>query len=187
MHNRKLLRLPGFDYSSNRYYFVTFCVERRIKTFGLITDKVMNLSDDGIIASEQLNWLGSQYPYIKVISSVIMPDHVHTIIYINPDYYVDDSNNNSPDVLPDNCVPRNTGLPPDKIDCMKYPKIKPLPEIVGAYKTTVSKKIHLAGNIWFKWQKSYYDHIIRNERELARIIKYIEKNPENWKKSSSNR
>jgi len=61
-----------------------------------------------------------------------------------------------------------------------YLKIKPLPELIGAYKTTVSKRIHQAGNVEFKWQKSYHDHIIRNIRSLNRIKHYIETNPENW-------
>lgn len=60
------------------------------------------------------------------------------------------------------------------------PKIKPLPELIGAYKTTVSKRIHQAGDLDFKWQESYYDHIIRNNKTLDRIINYIQKNPENW-------
>jgi putative transposase len=53
-----------------------------------------------------------------------------------------------------------------------------LPELIGAYKTTVSKRIHLAGDKKFKWQKSYHDHIIRDLQSLTRIIKYIDANPE---------
>jgi REP element-mobilizing transposase RayT len=30
------------------------------------------------------------------------------------------------------------------------------------------------------WQKSFHDHIIRNEYEYARIAEYIENNPANW-------
>jgi len=33
----------------------------------------------------------------------------------------------------------------------------------------------------FTWQKSFYDHIIRNDNELNRISDYIEKNPQLWK------
>ena len=31
------------------------------------------------------------------------------------------------------------------------------------------------------WQRSFYDHIIRNDEELIRIPDYIEKNPLLWK------
>jgi REP element-mobilizing transposase RayT len=30
------------------------------------------------------------------------------------------------------------------------------------------------------WQRNYYEHIIRNDRELFEIRKYIENNPTNW-------
>jgi hypothetical protein len=53
------------------------------------------------------------------------------------------------------------------------PKIKPLPELIGAYKTTVSKRINMIGDVTFHWQKSYHEHIIRNIRAMARIINYM--------------
>jgi REP element-mobilizing transposase RayT len=92
-----------------------------------------------------------------------MPDHVHGIIYIDTDFYI-------------HCV----GNGRDR-SLQLIPKIKPLPELIGAYKTTVSKRIHVSGDMKFKWQKSYYEHIIRNQRSLNLIKHYIEKNPENWK------
>lgn len=30
------------------------------------------------------------------------------------------------------------------------------------------------------WQRSYYDHIIRNEKDYIKIAKYIEENPKKW-------
>ena len=32
------------------------------------------------------------------------------------------------------------------------------------------------------WQRNYYEHIIRNEREYLEIIQYIQNNPLNWNK-----
>jgi REP element-mobilizing transposase RayT len=32
------------------------------------------------------------------------------------------------------------------------------------------------------WQRNYYEHIIRNETELAKIREYIKSNPENWER-----
>jgi hypothetical protein len=52
--------------------------------------------------------------------------------------------------------------------------------LIGAYKTTVSKQIHLIGLVDFKWQRSYHDRIVRNELECYRIMEYIIKNPENF-------
>ncbi|MDA3813297.1 MAG: transposase, partial [Candidatus Cloacimonetes bacterium] len=60
--------------------------------------------------------------------------------------------------------------------------LKPFPtyglsEIVRGFKTFSSKYINQKLKYKFTWQKSFYDHIIRNEYELNRISDYIEKNP----------
>jgi REP element-mobilizing transposase RayT len=36
------------------------------------------------------------------------------------------------------------------------------------------------------WQHNYHDRIIRNERELDAIRKYIEANPRNWEEDDEN-
>lgn len=59
-------------------------------------------------------------------------------------------------------------------------KTKPLPQLIGAFKTTSSKRIHLAGLADFQWHKSYHDHIIRDHASYLRIVDYIEKNPAKW-------
>lgn len=43
-------------------------------------------------------------------------------------------------------------------------KIKSLSSLMGAFKTTSSKMIHQVGFADFAWQRSFHDHIIRNER-----------------------
>ena len=60
-------------------------------------------------------------------------------------------------------------------------KIKPLSDLIGAYKMTSSKLIHLSCNSEFRWQRSFHDHIIRNERSYWNILNYIENNPANWR------
>ena len=129
----------------------------------------MLLSAHGIIAMEQWQWLGYQYPYIDLISFVIMPDHVHGIIYIDTDFYKHHVLNG-----------RDRSLFKNHDDSLTTQKIKPLPELIGAYKTTVSKRIHISGDMNFKWQKSYYEPIIRNQRSMIFIKHYIETNPEHW-------
>ncbi len=48
--------------------------------------------------------------------------------------------------------------------------------VVNQFKGFVTKKIG-----YVIWQKSYYEHIIRNEREYQKIYEYIENNPLKWK------
>lgn len=55
-----------------------------------------------------------------------------------------------------------------------------LSSVVWAFKTTSSKLIHKLWLKSFKRQKSFYDHIIRNENDMNRIIEYIELNPYAW-------
>ena len=52
--------------------------------------------------------------------------------------------------------------------------------IIGLYKSGVSKRIHLHEPDIDVWQKSFYDHIIRNENEYLRVWEYIDENPLKW-------
>jgi len=166
MHpHRKPTRLAGFDYSRQNSYFVTPIVHGRCRCFGEIKGGSMNLNEFGEITHKQLIWLENQYPYIKIPIWVIMPDHVHAKIEIC-EYPTISSGGSRP-------TPTN-GI-----------KIKPLPELMGAFKTTSSKLIHLAGLTEFKWQRSFHDRIIRNQIEYWNIYNYIANNPSNWENDHS--
>ena len=51
-----------------------------------------------------------------------------------------------------------------------------IPRIIKQYKMSVSKDLGCS-----VWQKSYHDHIIRNEKDYYMIKKYIQNNAINWK------
>ena len=55
-----------------------------------------------------------------------------------------------------------------------------LSTIIGSYKSNVSKQIHLINPAVRVWQRSFHDHIVRNENTLERIWKYIDENPYHW-------
>ena len=179
----------------------------------------------GKIAEQQWHWLGEQYLYIVLHSFVVMPNHIHGIIEIDDRAVIvgtgrdlslrrdlslqssdlslqsSDLSLQSPDLsLQQNDKPQQPET-----------KIKSLSEIMGAYKTTSSKQIHLADlslqprdlskmngpalnsdrsrpvpTKQFKWQRSFHDHIIRNEESYARISNYIQNNPLNWKEDTFN-
>ena len=48
-------------------------------------------------------------------------------------------------------------------------------ELMGAFKTTSSKLIHQSGFNEFAWQRSFHDHIIRDDFSFYRIREYIKK------------
>ena len=57
-----------------------------------------------------------------------------------------------------------------------------LTRVVGQYKMTVTKRIHQNEKNVKVWQRSFHDHIIRNQDDYQRIWLYIHGNPQNWKK-----
>ena len=55
-----------------------------------------------------------------------------------------------------------------------------LTHIVGQYKMTVTKKIRKIKPNQQVWQRSFHDHIIRNQTDYERIWLYIHANPQKW-------
>jgi len=174
---RKPNRLPGYNYSQDNLYFVTSCVLYKICCFGEITGPDRNLSEKqmilnqyGQIAQQQWYWLPEQYPYVVLHAFVVMPNHIHGIIEINRGITVGTG--------------RDLSLRRDLPLQSVITKIKSLSELMGAYKTTVSKQIHLLGYDEFNWQRSFHDHIIRNDVSYNNITNYINSNPLKWEEDT---
>lgn len=153
---RKRNSKKGFDYSSEQIYFVTICTNEKTPDFGYVEKDCMMLNENGKITEEQIHWLEEQYHYVNIHNAVVMPNHVHILFEIDVHY-----------ILPG-------------------AKIKSVSELIGAYKTTVSKLIHLSGNITFKWQRSFHDHIVRDADRYENIYHYISENPARWHKDVHN-
>ena len=95
--------------------------------------------------------------YLKTIPGiaeyVIMPNHVHMILRISTKDPVKG--------------PMWASAPTDAY----------IPSLVRSWKTLVSKE--LGQSIW---QRSYYDHIIRDEKDYMVKAEYIATNPARWQK-----
>ncbi|HTN68282.1 MAG TPA: transposase [Dysgonamonadaceae bacterium] len=170
MKERKKNRMINFDYSSDNLYFVTSCTKDKICCFGEIINGNMVLNEMGEIAQRQWQWLTEQYPYLKSHAFVVMPNHIHGILEINRD----------------RMVGTGRGYMVGTGRDLSLQKIKTLSELMGAYKTTTSKKIHLLGNNDFAWQRSFHDHVVRNTASHEKITEYITDNPMNWDKDMFN-
>jgi putative transposase len=180
---RKRNRLDEWDYSRDGFYFVTVCVKGMKNIFGDVKNGEVCLNKYGDIVKGQWNWLSQNFEYILLDTFIVMPNHFHGIVIINSKgeftnegENIYNHNNNlaasfKKDVNTNNVV---TGRDPS------LRKIKSLSKLVGAFKTTSSKSIHVAGLINFSWQRSFYDRIIRNEDELNKIRQYIMDNPLKW-------
>ncbi|MGK7895527.1 MAG: hypothetical protein AB4372_18400 [Xenococcus sp. (in: cyanobacteria)] len=81
-HNRKSIRLKGYDYSQAGYYFVTICCYQRQCLFGDIVNGVMELNQYSEIVAETYQWLSQRYPYLNLDEWIIMPNHFHGIMVL---------------------------------------------------------------------------------------------------------
>lgn len=174
MKNRKRNRLIGFDYSTHAIYFITICCDKRIHYFGDIQNNEMILNEFGIIAENQIYWLQQQYSYFNIHNYVVMPNHVHILFAINRTTVGTGRDLSMHNETQSEMTGRDLSLR----------KIKSVSELIGAYKTTSSKMIHNAGNISFKWQRSFFDNIVRDYESYNNIYNYIDRNPILWNEDS---
>ena len=163
-HHRRSIRLRGYDYSQEGFYFVTICCYQRQLLFGEIVNGAMQLNQYGEIIDETYQWLSSRYPYVYLDEWIIMPNHFHGII-----------------VLTDKPRRGDSRVAPTQPND-REPKRKPLGQLIGAFKTVSTKKINIIRNAPGTpvWQRNYYEHIIRNENALNNIRQYIINNPLSW-------
>ncbi|MFH2108589.1 MAG: transposase [Chrysiogenia bacterium] len=164
IHQRKYMRLHGWDYSSPGCYFITICVKNKECFLADIVYGKIVPNEYGEMVESRWLWLSNQYPYVKLDAFIVMPNHVHGLLRIIPNSVV---------------TGRDLSLPMPG-------KTKSLFDIIGAFKTTSSKDIHLAGFPNFFWQRSFYEKIIRSETETNKIRQYINDNPANWDKDDEN-
>ena len=95
-HTRKIYRLQEYDYSSCGVYFITICTANREKIFWNITPNEIEelsefvthpnnvpLSKEGKIAEDGIRKISIVYPMLSVEEYVIMPDHLHMLIFIH--------------------------------------------------------------------------------------------------------
>ncbi len=148
---RKNLRLQNFSYSSRGAYFITIKTRADI-VFGRIVNEMVTLYRPGIIADTLWKKIPNIYPNIVLDKYVIMPDHIHGIIFIME----------------------------NELDEPNYARCGLISRIIKSYKEAVTKtvKSQIPGS-FFGWQRSFYDHIINSNEELAQIRKYIIQNPLN--------
>lgn len=170
MITRKRNRLLDYDYSQYGVYFVTICTKDRKNLFWVI-DNIVGasiarpnegyvLSDIGKIAEDGIKNI-SQYYSVNIDCYVVMPNHVHILMEIVADG-------------------GRAMLAPTSDAASRYKEntgdvTSTLSNIVRQYKGYVTKKIGFS-----PWQKSFYDHIVRNREEYLKIFEYIMTNPLKW-------
>jgi len=172
IHHRRSVRLKNYDYSQPGAYFITVTTYQRALLFGEIIDGKMSLNQCGEIVQSCWERIPCHYPDAVLDSFVIMPNHVHGIIVI--------ADERAEVGLKLDCV--GAGLKPAPT------KRHPLSEIIRAFKTFSSRRINKIRATYGVpvWQRNYYEHIIRDERELTHIREYISTNYLKWALDNEN-
>ena len=182
IHHRHSIRLKQYDYSKEGLYLITICTQNREKILSVIeTNNVgagpvsaqktknklnVNIEPCIVYSRNRITKLGKmiksayinlyrEFKNIKLHDYVIMPNHIHGIIEI--------------------CSRADTGPAPT------------IGDIICSFKTrTTGLCIKGINNGMYKpfnkrlWQRNYYEHIIRSEKEYLQIQQYVQNNPLNW-------
>lgn len=162
--SRKQNRLNDYDYSGNGYYFVTICIDGCSEWLGNIINDEMIINSYGAMCQQCWADLPNHYNNLAIDTYIVMPNHMHGILIIDS-------------------IKQREGYKPSPTD-----KLHSLSEIIRGFKTFSSKQINkiIKTKNKFKWQRSFYDHIIRDDKSLNNIRKYIVDNTATWEKDEHN-
>ena len=160
---RKSTRLKGFDYSNTRAYFLTICTQNRKNILWTIVGEgspLPKLSQYGKIVDRWIQKIPKKYPEVSVDHYVIMPNHIHILLSV---------------------IGNNGRGNPSPTDEMKA-SVPTADMVVGWLKYQVTKEINIIrGSMGNKvFQRSFFDHIVRNPDDYYEICKYIHENPIRW-------
>jgi len=160
IHHRHSLRLQGYDYSKNGYYFVTIVVKDRLLLFGNVENETMILNDAGKMIENTWNNLPEYYTGVEIDCHVVMPNHLHGIIILN--HKQNDKKLSLPNVIE------------------RFKSFTTYEYIEGVRNSNWEP---FQGKLW---QRNYFDSIIRDEKELNRAKRYMKNNPKDWDQDKEN-
>lgn len=152
---RKPNRLSYYDYSSPGAYFITICTQNKLPILCSIAGG--SALDAPHIQLSQTGRIvqkyiesGNKMPGITVDKYVIMPNHIHLILIVDKTAQY-------------------------RISKKPSPANAAIPHFISTLKRFCHRDI---GQSVF--QRSYHDHVIRNEKDYLQIWEYIDNNPAKW-------
>ena len=147
--------MPHFDYNTPGAYFITICTEgRRPILSTIVGGGALDAPYTQITSTGQVvqRYIvsGNNVPGVTVDKFVIMPNHIHMILLVDATA----STGTSRTLSPTNAI---------------------IPHFVSTLKRFCKRDV---GTKFF--QRSYHDHVIRDEADYLKIWQYIDNDPARW-------
>ncbi len=112
-HRRRSIRLKGHDYAQAGAYFITICTHQRQCLFGQVVEGQMQLNAIGLAVQARWQTLPQNFPNLILDTWVIMPNHIHGILRLNPNLCRGDAfgseSMRSPQISHPNASPSGSG------------------------------------------------------------------------------
>lgn len=203
-HHRRSIRLRGYDYTQPGAYFITVCTYAHIHLFGEVVEGQVHLNACGRIVAGRWRALPRHGARVRLGAFVVMPNHIHGILIINPPRPAPASSEPmwgrgeasdqpgktvpvagadpalSVGAVPSDASPlQGSGAPRGTVPGS-------LGAIVQQFKSITTRKINrLRGTPGAPvWQRGYWDRILRDERAGQAACRYIEENPARWEEDN---
>lgn len=185
-HHRRSIRLRGYDYAMPGAYFVT-----------MITDNRECLFDNDVFRRiAEWNWkaIARHFENVELDEWIVMPNHIHGVMIITDTEAARVRVTRKGEAFVKEQFPPRQGwdIPIKVSQNQDLTNASPLPAhgvppgalgaIVGNFKSVTTRRIN---NVCHSrsatlWYRNYYEHIVRNEKDLNRIREYIMANPFHW-------
>ncbi len=185
--SRRSIRMQAYDYSQPGAYFVTVVTSGRECLFGKVIDGGMSTNAAGNIVRHEWENLPQHFPFLELGAFVVMPNHFHGILVIRPPVGA-----TRPDptlaLSGKESFPLMTTDGPEGSPLQSGPRRGSLGAIIAQFKPRVTKRIWKLPGMHGRpvWQRNYYEHVIRDDKDWDRIHRYIECNPATWAEDAEN-
>lgn len=183
---RRSIRLRDYDYSSAGAYFVTICVAHRACLLGEIAGGEMQLSTLGRIVADSWLALPTRFPTVELDAFVVMPNHVHAIVALNEPIRAAHHGRVGAELAPPAAIEPETqttgdaSIAPTNVStAITAPTLGRVVQAFKSRSAIACNRVSGQAGMAF-WQRSYYDHIIRDAHDLERIRAYVANNPARW-------
>ncbi len=165
--HRKQIRLPKYNYSQNGVYFITICAHNHKCIFG----SIKNPLKINAIYPDNVGYGACDIPFVELSHSGEIVDKYINFMggkydYVNIDKYI---------IMPNHIHLLIPILHSEGLSQAPNPTNDVIPKFISLFKRYCNREIGY--NIW---QKSFYEHIIRNEQDYLTHYEYIENNPIKW-------